>query len=152
MAILLSVCTEPLSHSAFEGPDPKSLYDGKVELDDSVVGEDGVELLEWDERRSVFAGWRPSGRPSIEPTSQYIRRAVGRRPLRGNVGGRLILNRNLKCQPTYEQTIEHSPLSSGLKPGWALTNTTDLGLLPETNGRSLILLSFYICPPPLYPD
>jgi hypothetical protein len=95
----LSDSIEPRSHSTSEGSDPALLYDGKDDVADDVSDEEGTEaelilpgLLG---RVSAFGRFFPSGRPSIVPTSQYNKRPVGVRPLRGSVGGRAILNRSL---------------------------------------------------------
>lgn len=37
MAIRLSACTEPCSHSKSDGPDPGLLYEGKADVVDSPL-------------------------------------------------------------------------------------------------------------------
>ena len=99
MAIRLSDRTEPRSHSTSEGFDSTLLYDGKAEVADRLLDEEGADaeamLPELLGRIPGFGRFSPSGKPSIVPTSQYNRRPVGVRLLRGKVGGRGILKRSL---------------------------------------------------------
>jgi hypothetical protein len=99
MAIRLSDWTEPRSHSTSERLDSTLLYDGKAEVAGELLDEEGAGartmLSELLGPMSGFGRIFPSGKPSIVPTSQYNRRPVGVRLLRGKVGGRAILKRTL---------------------------------------------------------
>jgi len=99
MAIRLSDRTEPRSHSTSEGFDSTLLYDGKAGVADELLDEEAADakttFSELLDRISGFGRFSPSGKPSIFPTSQYNRRPVGVRLLRGKVGGRDILKRRL---------------------------------------------------------
>jgi len=43
MAIRLSECTGPRSHSTSEGSDPTLLYDGKAEVANELLDEEGAD-------------------------------------------------------------------------------------------------------------
>ena len=100
MAIRLSDCTEPRSHSTSERSDPTLLYDGKAEVVDGLPNEEEADAKTLSSKllgRVLIVGlFFPSGKPSIVPTSKYNRRPVGVRLSRGKVGGRAILKRRLE--------------------------------------------------------
>lgn len=114
MAIRLSDRTEPRSHSTSEGFDSTLLYDGKAdgkaEVADKLLDEEGADakttFSELLGRISGFGRFSPSGKPSIFPTSQYNRRPVGVRLLRGKVGGRAILKRSLAASVESQRSLE----------------------------------------------
>jgi len=84
------------------------LYDGKAEVVGNLLDEEEADaespllkllLGRMSELLGRISGFRrsfPSSRPSMVPTSQYIKRPVGVRPLRGSVGGRAMLKRSLE--------------------------------------------------------
>lgn len=121
MEIRLSDWTEPRSHSTSEMFDPTLLYEGKAEVAKAEVANELLDESAADEktmsselfgRKSGFWRYFPSGKPSIVPTSQYNRRPVGVRLLRGKVGGRAILKRTLAA--VSQDHLNHLPLFSRL--------------------------------------